>query len=234
MQQIPIGHFSSSHSARIKWQHLHNVLENLLGKMRIFCSVCTVQCVRVHPGHSLFWKHSPCSSGRAMSHCLCVSPVPNWNPIREPPSEETMLRLNNLFQRDILWKEQRWWGTHGVDSSEQKLFLQISAEIFSGFLQKSVLDFSRNLFLISPEIFSRFLEKSVLDFSRNLFLVSANICLCSDERVLSAVHSLASYNTAFWPLFCIEHLHHIYEAGRGLRSWQWGVLSTYVWNNVWL
>jgi len=103
-----------------------------------------------------------------------------------------------------------------------------SKNFFFKFLQKSFLDFSRNLFLISPEIFSRFLEKSVLDFSRNLFLVSANICLCSDERVLSAVHSLASYNTAFWPLFCIEHLHHIYEAGRGLRSWQWGVLSTYV------
>ena len=93
-----------------------------------------------------------------MPQCLSVSPVPNWNPIREPPSEETMLRLNNLFQRDILWKEQRWWGTHGVDSSEQKLFLQISAEIFSGFLQKSVLDFSRNLFLISREICSWFLQ----------------------------------------------------------------------------
>ena len=37
--------------------------------------------------------------------------------------QETMLRLNNLFQRDILW-ERAEVGTHGVDSSEQKLCLQ--------------------------------------------------------------------------------------------------------------
>ena len=68
-------------------------------------------------------------------------------------SEESMLRLNNLFQRDILWEGAV--GTHRVDSSEQKT---ISPEISFGFLQNFFLYFFRNLFLIS-EYFSFRSEK---------------------------------------------------------------------------
>ena len=146
----------------------------------------------------------------SLSRCLTGSKLES--------NKRTSIRRNNVKVKQFIPKR------HFVERAEvvgDTWSWLLGAKTFSS-------NFCRNLFWISPEICSWFLQKSFLDFSRNLILVSANICLCSDERVLSAVHSLASYNTAFWPLFCIEHLHHIYEAGRGLRSWQWGVLSTYV------